>query len=146
MADHSHEQEATLAEPAISDLDLHRTIEEALWAIDSIRVTKPDLEVAAHNGRATVSGIVNSSMMRSEIAAALRGWPVELFLVDDGGIQNAAAYALATDARTRGLRPGYRVQSLNGQVEVRGNFSPEQTAAIQEVAGEVTGVKLVKVN
>ena len=146
MADHAHDQVAAVAAPEISDLDLRTTIEDQLWSIDSIRVTKPQLQVAAHNGQATVSGVVNSPMMRAEITEALRGWPVELFVLDDAAIQNAAAFALAMDTRTSAIGPGYRVQSHDGSVDVMGKFNPEQAQAIREVVGEVAGVKAVAIN
>ena len=146
MADHSHDDPTPVAEPVISDLDLRTTIEDALWAIDSIRVTKPALTVAAHNGQATVSGIVNSPMMKSEIEEALHGWPAELFILDDATIQNSAAYALAMDARTSAIAPGYRVQSHNGQVDVMTKLTTEQAQAVREVVGEVAGVKGVNIN
>ncbi len=154
MADQSHDEPATATHaaadtvtgPEVSDLDLRTSIEDTLWALDSIRVTKPPLEVAVHNGQATVSGLVNSPMMRAEITEALHGWPVELFILDDASVQNAAAYALAMDARTRSIAPGYRVQSLDGIVNVQGKFTPEQVQAIRDVASEVTGVKGVIIN
>jgi hypothetical protein len=146
MADHTHEPDAAVAEPQISDLDLRTAVENALWSLDSIRVTKPALTVAAHNGQATVSGVVNSPMMKSEIAEALRGWPVELFVLDDAAVQNAAAFALAMDARTSAIGPGYRVQSHNGQVDVMGKFTPDQAQAVREVIIEVAGVKGVTIN
>lgn len=146
MADHSQEQDTAVAEPVISDLDLRSMIEEALWSLDSIRVTKPDLAVAVNHGQATVSGVVNSPMMRAEIAEALRGRPVELFLLDDASIVNAAAYTLAMDPRTRAVPPGYRVHSHNGRLAIQGKFTPAQEQAVKEVAGEVTGVKAVSVN
>jgi osmotically-inducible protein OsmY len=145
MADHAHEVEAVAA-PEISDLDLRTNIEDLLWSLDSIRVTKPQLQVAAHNGQATVSGVVNSPMMRAEITEALQGWPVELFILDDAAIQNAAAYALAMDARTSAIGPGYRVQSHDASVDIMGKFTSEEAQAIREVVGEVAGVKAVAIN
>lgn len=145
MADHSNEHDTAVAEPAISDLDLRNAIEEALWSLNSIRVSKPALEVAVNRGQATVSGIVSSGVMRAEIAEALRDWPVELFLLDDTSIQNSVALALALDARTKAIAPGYRVTAYNGHISVKGKFTAEQTQAVKEVAGEVTGVKGVTV-
>jgi len=146
MADHAHEEIAAVAAPEISDLDLRTNIEDLLWSLDSIRVTKPQLQVAAHNGQATVSGVVNSPMMRAEITEALQGWPVELFILDDAGLQNTAAYALAMDPRTSAIGPGYRVQSHDASVDVMGKFTPEQAQAIREVISEVAGVKAVAIN
>ena len=144
MADHDHAE--AVAVPEISDLDLRTNIEDLLWSIDSIRVTKPQLQVAAHNGQATVSGVVTSPMMRAEITEALQGWPVELFILDDAAIQNTAAYALAMDARTSAIGPGYRVQSHDASVDIMGKFTPEQAQAIRDVVGEVAGVKAVAIN
>jgi len=144
MADHSHEPEA-VAEPPISDLDLQNTIEDALWSLDSIRVSKPILEVKVKGGHATVSGVVASPMMREQIEEVLRGLPVTISLADDAGIQYAAAYALAMDARTSSM-PGYRLTSYNGHVYVTGKFTAEQAEAIKAVAGEVKAARAVTVD
>lgn len=144
MADHSHDP-APVTEPAISDLDLQNTIEEALWSLDSIRVTKPAVTVKADGGHATVSGVVASPMMREQIEEVLAGLPVTISLADDAGIQYAAAYALAMDSRTSAIPAGYRVTSYNGHVYVNGKFAAEQAAAVKEVVGGVKATRGVTV-
>ncbi len=145
MADHSHDP-APVAEPAISDLDLREQIEEALWSVDSIRVSKPVLEVKAEGGHATVSGIVGSPMMREQIEEVLSGLPVTISLADDAGIQYAAAYALAMDPRTSAIPPGYRLSSYNGHVYVTGKFTSEQVEAIKAVVGGVKAARAVSID
>jgi osmotically-inducible protein OsmY len=140
------EHTMTMTEPAVSELDLRRTIEEALWSLDSIRVSKPALEVKMSGGQATVSGIVASPMMREQIEEMLRGLPVTLELLDDAAIQHAAAYTLATDPRTASIPPGYRVTMHNGHIHVKGKLTPEQTQTAQNVLSGVKGSKGVTVN
>lgn len=144
MADHSHDP-APVTEPVISDLDLQNTIEEALWSLDAIRVTKPAVTVKAEGGHATVSGIVGSPMMREQIEDVLAGLPVTISLADDAGIQYAAAYALAMDLRTSAIPAGYQVTSYNGHVFVRGKFTPEQRQAIRAVVEAVKSTRDVTV-
>ncbi len=136
-----HEHAPAVTEPAISDLDLRDTIEQALWSLDSIRVSKPLLEVTVADGHATLSGTVASPMMREEIEAALDGLPVAIAVSDDAAIQNAAAYALAMDPRTASIPPGYQVTSYNGHIHVKGRLTPEQAEAARAVAGAVKGVR-----
>ena len=145
MAEHTDEPTA-VAEPEISDLDLRNIIDEALWSLDSIRVSKPALDISVNGGRATVRGIVASPMMREHIEDALAGLPVTLDLLDDAAIQHAAAYALATDSRTQAIPPGYRLASRNGHIHVKGRLSVEQAQATLEVVRQVKGVQGASVN
>jgi osmotically-inducible protein OsmY len=145
MADHAPEP-TVVAEPEISDLDLQNSIEEGLWSLDSIRVSKPALEIYVRDGRGTVSGIVASPMMRQQIEEVLSGLPVTLDVMDDGGIHYAASYALATDARTASIPPGYRLTAHNGRIYVKGKLTPEQAQAVRDVVSEVRGVRGVSVN
>ena len=142
MTDYPLQQTAT-------DLDIHAAIEETLWAIDTVRITHPTLEVTVHNGQATVSGVVNSPMIQGQIESALQalGLPeLTLRLMNDDAVGYAAAYALATDARTRRIAPGYQLTAYNGHVALRGKLSPAEAAAAAEVIGAVSGVTGVKVN
>src|SRR3990172_6977746 len=140
------EHTMTMTEPAVSELDLRRTIEEALWSLDSIRVSKPALEVKMSGGDGAGGGVVASPMMREQIEEILRGLPVIFELSDDAAIQHAAAYALATDSRTASIPPGYRVTEHNGHIHVKGKLAPEQTQAVQNVLSGVKGSKGVTVN
>ncbi|MBM4423984.1 MAG: hypothetical protein FJ030_11430 [Chloroflexi bacterium] len=135
------EHTTVVAEPAISDLDLRNLVEETLWALDSIRVSKPALELKVAEGQAALSGIVASPMMRDQIAEALAGLPVILDLMDDAAIQHAAAYALATDSRTASIPPGYRLTVHNGHIHLKGALTPEQKQAALDVLGMVKGAK-----
>jgi osmotically-inducible protein OsmY len=141
-----HEHAPAAPAPAIADLDLGNTIEEALWSLDSVRVSKPAIVVIVDGGRGTLSGTVSSPMMREEIEAALSGLPVTIALLDDAAIEYAAAYALAMDSRTAPIPPGYQVSSYNGHVHIRGRLTPEQAQAVQQVARVVNGVWSVKVH
>lgn len=140
------EHTAVAAGPDVSDLDLRRTIEEALWSLDSIRVSKPLLEVNVSEGRGTLSGIVASPMMREQIEEVLGGLPVTLDLLDDAAIQYAAAYALATDPHTASIPPGYRLTVHNGRVHVKGKLTAEQIGAVRDVLSGVKGGRGVTIN
>lgn len=141
-----HEHAPAMTEPAVSDLDLRSIIEEALWSLDSIRVSKPAIEVSVANGHATVSGIVASPMMREQIEEVLSGLPVTIAVMDDAAIQNAVAYALAMDPRTASIPPGYRVTPYNGHIHVKGKLTPEEAEAAWAVASAVKGVRGVTIN
>jgi len=133
-----------------TDLDLKVAIEEALWRMDTTRITHPDLEIEVRDGHATVSGVVNSPMIQELIEETVRGLPhlagVTMDLVNDDALKYAAAYALATHPRTRSIRPGCRVVSHDGHIHVIGNFSPVEVVAAQEVVRGISGVRGVKVN
>ncbi len=145
----SHVVEAT-ADTVETDLDLKVAIEEALWRMDTTRITHPDLEIEVRDGHATVSGVVNSPMIQELIEETLRGLPelagVTMQLVNDDALKYAAAYALATHPRTRSIQPGCRVVSHNGHIRVSGKFSPGEAMAAEEVIRAVSGVRGVKVN
>jgi osmotically-inducible protein OsmY len=85
-------------------------------------------------------------MIREEIEDALSSLPVTVSLADDGGIQYAAAYALAMNPNTSAISSGYQVTSNKGHVYVRGKFTPEQAQAIHEVIGALPGVQAVSVS
>ena len=135
---------------AETDLDLKVAIEEALWRMDTTRITHPDLEIVVRDGQATVSGVVNSPMIQELIEETLRGLPelagVTMRLVNDDALKYAAAYALATNPRTRSIQPGCRVVSHDGYIHVIGNFSPVEAVAAEEVIRGISGVRGVKVN
>ncbi len=145
----SHVVEAT-ADTVETDLDLKVAIEEALWRMDTTRITHPDLEIEVRDGHATVSGVVNSPMIQELIEETLRGLPelagVTMQLVNDDALKYSAAYALATNPRTRSIQPGCRVVSHDGHIHVIGNFSPGEAMAAEEVIRAVSGVRGVKIN
>jgi osmotically-inducible protein OsmY len=84
-------------------------------------------------------------MIQEQVAEALSDLPgVTLDLVNDDELEYAAAYAVATDSRTRQIKPGYRLVSHSGLVQLLGKLSPEESAAAEEVIGQVKGVRGVK--
>jgi osmotically-inducible protein OsmY len=67
-------------------------------------------------------------------------------LVDDSTLRLQVAYALANDARTRHIPPGYKVVSQVGRVVVVGNFTDEASrAAVVSVCQSVPGVRSARV-
>ena len=145
----SHVMEAT-ADTVDTNLDLKVAIEEALWRMDTTRITHPDLEIEVRDGHATVSGAVNSPMIQELIEETLRGLPevarVTMRLVNDDALKYAAAHALAIHPRTRSIQPGCRVVSHDGTIHVTGTFSPGEAVAAEEVIRGISGVRGVKVN
>ncbi len=140
------EHTSTLTSPTTADIDLRNAIEEALWSLDSIRVTKPALEITVSGGQAEVSGLVASPMMRQQIEEVLSRLPARIDLMDDAAIGYAAAHALAADSRTAAIPPGYRLTSHNGHIHLKGKLMPEQAQAMQAVLAGVRGVREVSVN
>jgi|CXWL01.1.fsa_nt_gi osmotically-inducible protein OsmY len=140
-------EEQTIVDTTATDLDLQNAIEETLWSLDTVRVTKPLLEVRVHHEQATVSGVVSTRMIQEQVTEALSDLPgVTLDLVNDDELEYVAAYAVATDSRTRQIKPGYRLVSHNGLVQLLGKLSPEESAAAVEVIRGVKGVRGARVN
>ncbi len=140
-------EEQVLLDTTAADLDLQNAVAERLWSLDTVRVTKPLLEVKVSGGQATVSGAVSTRVIQEQIADALSDLPnVTINLVNDDELEYAAAYAVATDSRTRQIKPGYRLVSHNGLVQLLGKFSPEESAAAAEVIRGVKGVRGAKVS
>jgi len=141
--------EPTVLDTTASDLDLKTAIEDALWTLDTVRVSNPDLEISVREGHATVRGIVGARAIQSQVMEAVNSAPglaeVTFELLNDDDLEYAAALALATDSRTRGIRPGYRVMSHDGHIRVFGKFRPEEAEAAEAVIKGVEGVKEVKV-
>jgi osmotically-inducible protein OsmY len=140
-------EEQVLLDTTAADLDLQNAVAERLWSLDTVRVTKPLLEVKVSGGQATVSGAVSTRVIQEQIADALSDLPnVTINLVNDDELEYAAAYAVATDSRTRQIKPGYRLVSHNGLVQLLGKLSPEESAAAAEVIRGVKGVRGAKVS
>ncbi|MBI3244183.1 MAG: hypothetical protein HYZ49_18025 [Chloroflexi bacterium] len=140
-------EEQTVVDTASTDLDLQNAIDETLWSLDSVRVTKPLLEVKVSGGQARVSGVVATGVIQEQIEGALFDLPgVAVDLMNDDALEYSAAYALATDSRTRQIKPGYRLAAHNGLIQLISRFSPEERAAAEEVIRAVKGVRGVRVN
>jgi osmotically-inducible protein OsmY len=139
----------TVLDTTETDLDLKALIEEALWTIDTVRVSNPPLEVLVKEGHAIVRGIVGARAIQSQVMEAVDSVPglseVTFELLNDDDLEYAAAHALATDSRTRSIRPGYRLMSHDGHIQVFGKFTGEETSAAKEVIKSVAGVRGVKV-
>lgn len=142
-------EQTMTADAAAADLDLRDRIEDALWSLDTVRNTRPAIAVTVRGGHAALDGVVPSPMIRDQIEHVVRGVAglsgLSLNLLSDSEIEYRAAYALATDARTRGIRPGYRVVSRNGQIRMIGRLSPDERAAAEAVLRSVRGVRAVVV-
>ena len=66
-------------------------------------------------------------------------------LVDDSSLVRRLATALATNARTQAIPPGYQVISTFGRVRVVGTFADETRAAICQVCSDVPEVRSVEI-
>ena len=140
-------EEQTIVDTTATDLDLQNAIKETLWSLDTVRVTKPLLEVKVSGGQATVSGVVATGVIQEQIMDALGDLPnVTVDLVNDDELEYAAAYILATDSHTRQIKPGYRLAAHNGLVQLIGRLSSEESAAAAEVIRGVKGVRGARVN
>lgn len=141
--------ELAVLDTTASDLDLKTAIDNALWSLDTVRVANPELEVSVSGGHARVRGVVPARAIQSQVTEAVNSVPglseVTFDLTNDDDLEYAAAYALATDSRTRAIRPGYRVMAHDGHVKLFGKFTAEEAAAAEEVIKSVAGVRGVKV-
>jgi hypothetical protein len=66
-------------------------------------------------------------------------------LVDDGTLSRRVAEALALDARTRDIPPGYEVTAVFGRILLVGFFTDAQSRELLTVAQGVPGVREVSV-
>ena len=132
-----------------TDLDLAERIRTAIHALDVLRGTRAHVEVTVTNGHATLDGVVQSPMAAVEVARAAAdvagGAGVTSHLLDDAGLSNRVAEALATDPRTAAIPPGYDVNSTFGHVKLVGYFTPEQAQAATAVSQAVPGVRGVSI-
>ena len=133
-----------------TDLDIEAEVTGAIRGLDILRPTRAEVNISVTNGQVTLTGIVPSIFAAIEAERAARAVPgvvgVSNQLVDDGTLTRHLAHRLATDLRTRGIPPGYRVKCFFGHVTVMDHFADEQTrAAVAEVCRSVNGVRGVKV-
>ena len=141
----------TIILPAMTDADtdLEAQVRDAILALDALRPTRAEVTVSAANGQITLAGIVPSSMTAAEVERAARAVPgvtgVNNQVMDDGSLARHVAEALAKDARTREIAPGYHVACFIGHVTVVGYFSSEQAQAVTAVCQAVGGVHAVNV-
>ena len=99
-------------------------VQEALGRYDPIRVTKSHIEVIPKDGKVTLSGHVLTvaiKQMAAYLAAGVTGVEeVENSLVADSEIEQAVAWALATDERTRLTTERIQINALLGHVMLKG--------------------------
>jgi osmotically-inducible protein OsmY len=131
------------------DLDLHAAVHEVLNGLDGVRGTRAVIEVEVVNGHVTLRGAVQSPMAAVEIERAVAEVPglagLTSLLVDDGTLSRDVAEALATDARTQAIPPGFEVTSLFGHVTLVGRFTDDEARAAMAVTQAVPGVRGVNV-
>lgn len=129
----------------LPDQEIKRTIEQALWKDELIRLgvfAYTPIEVAVRDGIVTLRGHVNTSAERQriqEIAQEVRGVQgLENRLVVDYQVEVAVAQALAHDPRTR--EHIVQVNSRFGHVFLQGQVpSLEIQRAAEEVAAVLQG-------
>ncbi len=131
------------------DLDLTERINDAVSAIDGLRGTRAHVEVTVENGHVTLAGVLRSPMAAAEVeraaAAVSGGAPIANHVTDDATVSRRVAEALATDARTSAIPPGYDVVSVYGHITLVGTFTPEQVQAATAVCQAVPAVRSVTI-
>ena len=131
------------------DLDLQERVTDAIYGLDVMRGTRALVNVMVSNGQVTLQGALQSPMAAAEVERAAADAPgvgaVISHLVDDATLSSQVAEALATDARTATISPGYQVASMYGHVVLVGSFTAEQAQAAEAVCRGVPGVRSVKV-
>jgi osmotically-inducible protein OsmY len=129
------------------DVDLGAAVREALDALDFVRASRAEVAVKVENAHITLAGYVQSPMALVEAERAAESVPgvagVTNLLIDDGSLARQVAEALATDARTRAIAPGYEVTVVFGYLTLIGRFTDEDARAAQAVAEAVPGVRRV---
>ena len=114
--------------------------DEVLWRTD-----EPTIDVGVRDGALVLRGHVRSGLHRARVEEAARrarpGRPVRDELVADDELAVAVAGALARDPRTRALEP--RVEAYEGVVHLFGQGDEAMSAAADEVAAAVPGVRAV---
>ena len=131
------------------DLDLTERVSRAVDALDMLRGTRAHVDVSVSQGHVTLEGVVQSPMAAAEVentaAYVSGGAPITNRLTNDSALSSAVAKALATDARTASIPPGYQVASVYGHLSLVGVFTPEQVLAVQAVAQGMPGARSVTV-
>ena len=141
--------ETTLAADRRPDLDIRADAQQAILSLDTANSTGVQVAVSVLRGQVTLTGYMRSEMIGSGIERAVRAVAgassVVNQLVDDSSLVRRLATALAADARTRDVLPGYQVSSAFGRVMVVGAFSSEARAAVTQVGSSVAGVRSVEI-
>jgi osmotically-inducible protein OsmY len=131
------------------DMDIRADAQEAILTVGTANSTGVQVAVSVLRGQVTLTGYMRSEMIGAGIEHAVRAVAgassVVNHLVDDSSLVRRLATALATDARTRDIAPGYQVSSAFGRVMVVGAFSSKARAAVSQVGSSVAGVRSVEI-
>ncbi len=129
------------------DIDIAADTRQAISTLDTANSVGLDVEVSVLEGQVTLTGYMRSEMIAPGIEQAVRAVPgtrgVLNYLVDDSSLVRRLATALALDARTRAIPPGYRVVSALGRTMVVGDLAGEARTAVSQVCAGVPGVRSV---
>jgi len=113
-------------------------IQNVLQDYDPIRTTESQIAVTSENGKAILSGHVPSLAIKQLAARLTSSVPgvqeVENSLVADTEVEQAVAWALATDPRTRLTTERIQISVWLGHVMLKG---PVLTEAVREAAEEI---------
>jgi hypothetical protein len=128
-----------------ADIDLEVAVRAAIGSVDSLRGSRSEVNVQVINGHVVLTGYVQTPMQATEAGRAAHYVPGVLSVAnevcDDASLRRRVAEALATDARTRHIPPGYMVNSAFGHILFIGHVSDEDAAALTAVALAVPCVR-----
>lgn len=132
------------------DLDIKADTWRAIYALDTVNSSDANVAVSVTHGQVTLTGYMLTEMLATVIEQAVRRVTgvrsVVNHLVNDSALIRRVAQALALDARTRTIPPGYQVACSLGYAMVVGNFADEAArASVTEVGQGVPGVRSVKI-
>jgi osmotically-inducible protein OsmY len=140
---------ATILADQRPDMDVEADARQAISAMDTANSVGIELGVSVWQGQVTLTGYMRSEMIAPGIERAVRAIAgtrsVVNHLLDDSSLVRELATALALDARTRAIRPGYQVVSALGHAMVVGDFGGEARAAVSQVCAGVAGVRSVEI-
>jgi osmotically-inducible protein OsmY len=141
--------ETTLVADRRPDMDVRADAQQAILTLDTANSTGVQVAISVLHGQVILTGYTRSEMIGTGIERAVRAVDgansVVNQLVDDSSLVRRLATALASDARTRAIPPGYQVSSAFGRVMLVGAFSSEARAAASQVCSSVPGVRSVEI-
>ena len=144
MTTHTVDDAPTQPRP---DMDIAADARQAISTVESANSVGVDVDVSVLAGQVTLTGYMRSEMIGPGLEEAVWAVPgtrsVVNHVVADSSLVRRLAAALALDARTRSIPPGYRVVSTLGHTMVVGDFPGEQRLALSQVSTGVAGVRSV---
>lgn len=131
-----------------ADIALARTVRDALEKHTPIRIWGHNIQIDAHAGTITLSGIARSHAVKGtaeRLAREVKGVSaVQDKLIVDLDVETAVAQALASDSCTGAGFPGILVGVVFGIVYLKGTVaSTEIKATATEITRRVPGVRSV---